>query len=119
MPGAVIVGMQWGDEGKGRFTDYLAKEASMCIRYQGGHRAGHPRVRDDESANAQAAPGGVRDPRVTPIIRNGVVVDAAVLCDERDMLEGKGVDARLLRVSGNAHLIMPYHQELDRVTERF
>ena len=119
MPGAVIVGMQWGDEGKGRFTDYLAKEASMCVRYQGGHNAGHTIVVDGEVFKLQLVPSGVLYPWVTPVIGNGVVVDPAVLFDELDMLEAKGVDTRLLRVSGNAHLIMPYHQELDRVTERF
>ena len=119
MPGAVIVGMQWGDEGKGRFTDYLAKEASMCVRYQGGHNAGHTIVVDGEVFKLQLVPSGVLYPWVMPIIGNGVVVDPAVLFDELDMLEAKGVDTRLVRVSGNAHLIMPYHQELDRVTERF
>ena len=119
MPGVVIVGMQWGDEGKGRFTDYLAKEASMCVRYQGGHNAGHTIVVDGEVFKLQLVPSGVLYPWVTPIIGNGVVVDPAVLLDEIDMLEAKGVDTRLLRLSGNAHLIMPYHQELDRVTERF
>ena len=119
MPGAVIVGMQWGDEGKGRFTDYLAKEASMCVRYQGGHNAGHTIVVDGEVFKLQLVPSGVLYPWVMPVIGNGVVVDPAVLFDELDMLEAKGVDTRPLRVSGNAHLIMPYHQELDRVTERF
>ncbi|MDQ1520311.1 MAG: adenylosuccinate synthase, partial [Actinomycetota bacterium] len=119
MPGAVIVGTQWGDEGKGRFTDYLAKEASMCVRYQGGHNAGHTIVVHGEVFKLQLVPSGVLYPWVTPIIGNGVVVDPSVLFDELDMLEGRNVDTRLLRVSGNAHLIMPYHQELDRVTERY
>jgi adenylosuccinate synthase len=119
VPGAVIVGMQWGDEGKGRFTDYLAKEASLCVRYQGGHNAGHTIVVDGEVFKLQLVPSGVLYPWVMPVIGNGVVVDPAVLIDELDMLEGKGVDTRQLRLSGNAHLILPYHQELDRVTERF
>ena len=119
MPGAVIVGMQWGDEGKGRFTDYLAKEASLCVRYQGGHNAGHTIVVDGEVFKLQLVPSGVLYPWVMPIIGNGVVVDPAVLFDELDMLEAKGIDTELVRVSGNADLIMPYHQELDRVTERF
>src|SRR5262245_6624230 len=119
MPGAVIVGMQWGDEGKGRFTDFLAKEASMCVRYQGGHNAGHTIVVDGEMFKLQLVPSGVLYPWVTPIIGNGVVVEPSVLFDEIDMLESKGIDTHLLRVSGNAHLIMPYHMELDRVTERF
>ena len=119
MPGAVIVGTQWGDEGKGRFTDYLAKEASMCVRYQGGHNAGHTLVVDGEVFKLQLVPSGVLYPWVTPVIGNGVVVDPAVLLDELDMLEPRASTPRLLRLSGNAHLIMPYHQELDRVTERY
>ncbi len=119
MPGAVIVGTQWGDEGKGRFTDYLAKEASLCVRYQGGHNAGHTLVVDGEVFKLQLVPSGVLYPWVVPVIGNGVVVDPAVLLEELDMLEAKGIDSRRIRVSGNAHLIMPYHQELDRLTERY
>src|SRR5262245_42757414 len=119
VPGAVIVGTQWGDEGKGRVTDYLAKESSMCVRYQGGHNAGHTLVVDGEVFKLQLVPSGVLYPWVTPVIGNGVVVDPAVLLDEMDMLEAKHVETRRLRLSGNAHLIMPYHQQLDRVTERY
>ncbi len=119
MPGTVIVGTQWGDEGKGRFTDYLAKESTLVVRYQGGHNAGHTIVVEGEVFALQLVPSGVLYPFVTPIIGNGVVVDPAVLITELDMLEGKGVDTGRLVVSGNAHLIMPYHQELDRVTERY
>jgi adenylosuccinate synthase len=119
VPGTVIVGTQWGDEGKGRFTDYLAKESVLCVRYQGGHNAGHTIVVEGETFALQLVPSGVLYPHVTPVIGNGVVVDPAVLLAEIDTLEAKGVDTHALRVSGNAHLIMPYHQELDRVTERF
>jgi adenylosuccinate synthase len=119
VPGAVIVGTQWGDEGKGRVTDYLAKESSMCVRYQGGHNAGHTLVVDGEVFKLQLVPSGVLYPWVVPVIGNGVVVDPAVLLEEIDMLAAKGVDTHHLRLSGNAHLIMPYHQELDRVTERY
>ena len=119
MPGTVIVGTQWGDEGKGKFTDYLAKEASLCVRYQGGHNAGHTIVVEGEVFKLQLVPSGVLYPWVVPIIGNGVVVDPVVLIEELDMLESKGIDSRRVRLSGNAHLIMPYHQELDRVTERF
>ena len=119
MPGTVIVGTQWGDEGKGRFTDYLAKESELVVRYQGGHNAGHRIVVDGEVFALQLVPSGVLYDYVTPVIGNGVVIDPAVLVEELDMLEGKGVDTSRLRVSGNAHLIMPYHQELDRVTERY
>lgn len=118
MPGSVIVGTQWGDEGKGRFTDYLAKEATLCVRYQGGHNAGHTIVVDGEVFKLQLVPSGVLYPWVTPVIGNGVVVDPVVLLAELDMLEQKGVNTRPLRLSGNAHLIMPYHQELDRAYER-
>jgi adenylosuccinate synthase len=119
VPGTVIVGTQWGDEGKGKFTDYLAKEASLCVRYQGGHNAGHTIVVDGDVFKLQLVPSGVLYPWVVPVIGNGVVVDPVVLIDELDMLEAKGIDSRRVRLSGNAHLIMPYHQELDRVTERY
>src|SRR6478752_3952423 len=119
VPGAVIVGTQWGDEGKGRVTDYLAKESSMCVRYQGGHNAGHTLVVEGEVFKLQLVPSGILYPWVMPVIGNGVVVDPAVLIDEVDMLQAKGVDTRLLRLSGNAHLSMAYHRELDRVTERY
>ena len=119
MPGTVIVGTQWGDEGKGRFTDYLAEESTLVVRYQGGHNAGHTIVVDGEVFKIQLVPSGVLYPHVTPIMGNGVVVDPAVLLAEIDMLEAKGVSTANLRLSGNAHLIMPYHQELDRVSERY
>ena len=119
MPGTVIVGTQWGDEGKGRFTDYLAEDSTLVVRYQGGHNAGHTIVVDGEVFKIQLVPSGVLYPHVTPVIGNGVVVDPAVLLAEIDMLEAKGVSTANLRLSGNAHLIMPYHQELDRVSERY
>lgn len=118
MPATVIVGTQWGDEGKGRFTDLLASEMNMVIRYQGGHNAGHTIVVGGESFALQLLPSGVLHPHITPLIGNGVVVDPKVLIAEVDMLTAKGVDCSKLRVSGNAHLIMPYHQELDALTER-
>ncbi len=119
MPGTVIVGTQWGDEGKGRFVDYLAEKSHLVVRYQGGHNAGHTIVVDGEVFALQLVPSGVLYPHVTPVIGNGVVVDPAVLIAELDMLESKGVDTSRVRLSGNAHLIMPYHTELDRVTERY
>ena len=91
----------------------------MVVRYQGGHNAGHTIVADGESFALQLVPSGVLYPFITPVIGNGVVVDPAVLIEEVDALEARGIDCSRLRVSGNAHLIMPYHQELDRVTERF
>jgi adenylosuccinate synthase len=91
----------------------------MVVRYQGGHNAGHTLVVDGEVFKLQLVPSGVLYPWVTPVIGNGVVVDPLVLLDELDMLEARHIDTRNLRLSGNAHLIMPYHQELDRVTERY
>ena len=119
MPGTVIVGTQWGDEGKGRFTDVLAEDSTLVVRYQGGHNAGHTIVVDGEVFKIQLVPSGVLYPHVTPVIANGVVVDPAVLLAELDMLEAKGGSTANLRLSGNAHLIMPYHQEIDRVSERY
>jgi adenylosuccinate synthase len=115
----VVVGTQWGDEGKGKLTDLLAKEMHLVVRYQGGHNAGHTVVVGGETFALQLVPSGVLYPHITPVIGNGVVVDPAVLLDELDTLAGKGVDTSRMVVSGNAHLIMPYHQELDRVTERY
>ena len=96
MPGTVIVGTQWGDEGKGRFTDYLAKEMHLVVRYQGGHNAGHTIVVDGEVFKIQLVPSGVLYPHVTPVIGNGVVVDPPCLLAEIDMLEAKGVDTSRL-----------------------
>ncbi|MEM8747132.1 MAG: adenylosuccinate synthase [Actinomycetota bacterium] len=118
MPATVVVGTQWGDEGKGKFTDLVAKEMELVVRYQGGHNAGHTLVVDGESFALQLVPSGVLYDHITPVIGNGVVVDPRVLISEMDMLESRGVDTSTLKVSGNAHLIMPYHQELDALHER-
>ncbi|MFN0092370.1 MAG: adenylosuccinate synthase [Acidimicrobiales bacterium] len=118
MPATVLVGTQWGDEGKGKFTDLIAKEVDLVVRYQGGHNAGHTIVVGGESFALQLVPSGVLYPAVTPVIGNGVVVDPVVLLDEMARLEARGIDTSRLRVSGNAHLILPYHQELDVVAER-
>ena len=119
MPATVVVGTQWGDEGKGKLTDLLAAEMDFVVRYQGGHNAGHRIVVDGEAFALQLVPSGVLYEHITPVIGNGVVVDPAVLLEEIDTLNAKGVDTGRLVVSGDAHLIMPYHSELDRVTERF
>ncbi len=119
MPATVVVGTQWGDEGKGKLTDLVARDMHMVVRYQGGHNAGHTVVVDGETFALQLVPSGVLYPHITPVIGNGVVVDPGVLLDELDALAAAGVDVSRVVVSGNAHLIMPYHQELDRVTERF
>jgi adenylosuccinate synthase len=118
VPATVVVGSQWGDEGKGKITDLLAEETTMVVRYQGGHNAGHTLVVGGEVFALQLIPSGVLYPHVTPVIGNGVVVDPVVLLDEVARLESKGVDCAKLKVSGNAHLILPYHQELDFLAER-
>lgn len=118
MPATVVVGTQWGDEGKGKLTDLLAKEVQLVVRYQGGHNAGHTIVVDGESFALQLIPSGVLYASVTPVIGNGVVVDPQVLLAEMGTLDARGVDCSRLRVSGSAHLIMPYHQELDALAER-
>ena len=118
MPATIVVGTQWGDEGKGKLTDLIAKEMSLVVRYQGGHNAGHTLVVDGESFALQLLPSGVLYDHITPVIGNGVVVDPVVLLAEIDALEARGVSCARLKVSGNAHLIFPYHQELDRLIER-
>ena len=119
MPATVVVGTQWGDEGKGKLTDLLAKEMEVVVRYQGGHNAGHTIVVDGETFALQLVPSGILYPHITPVIGNGVVVDPTVLLAEVDVLESKGIDTSKLLVSGNAHLIMPYHHELDQLAERY
>jgi adenylosuccinate synthase len=120
VPATVVVGTQWGDEGKGKLTDLLAKEMAMVVRYQGGHNAGHTVVVDGESYALQLIPSGILHPAIVNVIGNGVVVDPQVLVREIDGLEARGIDVTArLKVSGNAHLVMPYHQELDRMSERF
>ena len=119
MPATVVVGTQWGDEGKGKLTDLLAREMDVVVRYQGGHNAGHTVVVDGERFALQLCPSGILYPHITPLIGNGVVVEPQALLAELDELERRGVDTSRLVVSGNAHLIMPYHLELDRVTERY
>jgi len=119
VPATVVVGTQWGDEGKGKLTDLLARDMDLVVRYQGGHNAGHRIVVDGVAFALQLVPSGVLYAHITPVIGNGVVVDPAVLLAEIDALNAKGVDTSRLVVSGNAHLIMPYHHELDRLTERF
>ncbi|MHB8456456.1 MAG: adenylosuccinate synthase [Acidimicrobiales bacterium] len=119
MPATVVVGTQWGDEGKGKLTDLLAKDVRLVVRYQGGHNAGHTIVVDGESFALQLVPSGVLYSHTVPVIGNGVVVDPAVLLAECEMLESRSIDTSRLVVSGNAHLIMPYHYELDLMTERF
>ncbi len=119
MPATVIVGTQWGDEGKAKLTDLLAKEMQVVVRYQGGHNAGHTVVVDGERFALQLVPSGVLYPYITPVIGNGVVIEPKFLIEEMDALERRGVDCSRLVISGSAHLVMPYHQQLDALTERY
>ena len=119
MPGTVVVGTQWGDEGKGKLTDLLAADMDMVVRYQGGHNAGHTIVVGDQSFAVRLVPSGILHPGTMNVIGNGVVVDPRVLLEELDTLDGRGIDTSNLVVSGNAHLILPYHQEVDRLAERY
>ncbi len=119
MPASVILGAQWGDEGKGKITDLYSKTADLVVRYQGGNNAGHTIVVDGERFALSLIPSGVLYPTVTPVIANGTVIDPAVLIEEMDELSGRGIDATRLRISANAHVIMPYHRKLDAILERF
>jgi adenylosuccinate synthase len=119
VPATVVVGTQWGDEGKGKLTDLLARDVQVVVRYQGGHNAGHTIVVDGETFALQLIPSGVLYDHVVPVIGNGVVVEPTVLLAECAALSARGIDMSRLVVSGNAHLVMPYHIEIDRVTERY
>ena len=117
MPGIVIVGAQWGDEGKGKITDLLAEQVDAVVRFQGGNNAGHTIVRDGEEWKLHLIPSGVLYPGKRCVIGNGVVIDPKVLIGELDALRARRVDVSGLRVSANAHLIMPYHLLLDSAGE--
>jgi adenylosuccinate synthase len=117
MPGLVVVGAQWGDEGKGKVVDLLAERADVIIRFQGGNNAGHTIVREGETWKFHLIPSGILYPGKTCIIGNGVVVDPKVLTAEIDGLRARGIDVGGLKVSANAHLIMPYHLLLDQAGE--
>ena len=119
MPAIVLVGAQWGDEGKGKATDLLGDRVDYVVRYQGGNNAGHTVVIGEESYALHLLPSGVLSPDVTPVIGNGVVIDPEVLLAEIDGLTDRGVSCERLLISANAHLIMPHHRALDRVTERY
>jgi adenylosuccinate synthase len=119
MPAVVIVGAQWGDEGKGKATDLLGSRVDYVVKFNGGNNAGHTVVIDDETYALHLLPSGILSPGVTPVIGNGVVVDLAVLFEELDGLDARGIDTGRLVVSANAHVIATYHRVLDKVTERF
>jgi adenylosuccinate synthase len=117
MPGVVIVGAQWGDEGKGKVVDLLAERASTIVRFQGGNNAGHTIVRGGEEFKFHLIPSGILHEDKTCVIGNGVVVDPRVLLGEIDNLKRAGISVANLRISANAHLIMPYHVLLDQAGE--
>jgi adenylosuccinate synthase len=118
MPGIVIVGTQWGDEGKGKVTDLLAERADVVVRFQGGNNAGHTIVRDGDHFKLHLIPSGILYPGKTCVIGNGVVIDPRVLIGEIEDLRRRRIDVAGLRISANAHLIMPYHVLLDEGSER-
>ncbi|MEY4040191.1 MAG: Adenylosuccinate synthetase, partial [Actinomycetota bacterium] len=119
MPAIVLIGAQWGDEGKGKATDLLADRIDYVVKFNGGNNAGHTVVIGDEKYALHLLPSGILTPGVTPVIANGVVIDISVLFAELDALNSRGIDTSKLRVSANAHVITDYHRTLDKVTERF
>src|SRR6266480_372281 len=119
MPATVVLGTQWGDEGKGKAVDYLADRMDVVVRYQGGNNAGHTIIAEGRLLKLHLVPSGILYPHITSVIADGVVVNPEVLLGEMDDLAEAGIDVSGLRLSFNAHLIMPYHLEMEKVTERF
>ena len=119
MPAIVLLGAQWGDEGKGKATDILGDRVDYVVRYQGGNNAGHTVVIGDQKYALHLLPSGILSPNVIPVIGNGVVIDPAVLLEEIKGLNERGIDTSKLVISTNAHLITPYHRTIDKVSERF
>src|SRR6188508_1853934 len=119
MPAAVIVGAQWGDEGKGKATDLLGSRVDYVVKFNGGNNAGHTVVVGDQRFALHLLPSGILTPGCTPVIGNGVVIDLRVLFEEIEALAERGVDTGDLLVSNAAHVIAPYARTLDNVTERF
>ena len=119
MPALVLLGAQWGDEGKGKATDLLGDRVDYVVRYQGGNNAGHTVVIGDQKYALHLLPSGILSPNVVPVIANGVVIDPGVLLEEIKGLTERGIDCSKLVISTNAHLITPYHRTIDKVSERF
>ncbi len=119
MTATIVLGAQWGDEGKGRVVDYFAESADYVVRFQGGNNAGHTIVVGEEKLALSLIPSGILYPSCIPVIASGTVIDPAVLLEEMEMVAGKGLDPSRVKVSSNAHLIMPYHRKLDAVIERY
>ena len=118
MPGVVLVGSQWGDEGKGKITDLIAPGFSYVVRFQGGNNAGHTVIADGKTHALHLIPCGVMYPNITPVIGSGCVIDPRVLIEEMDILEHSGISTKRLQISGKAHFIMPYHLDLDAASEK-
>jgi adenylosuccinate synthase len=119
MPAVIVVGAQWGDEGKGKATDQLGSRVDYVVKFNGGNNAGHTVVINGDKYALHLLPSGILSPGVTPVIGNGVVIDIEVLYSELDALIARGVDVSRLLVSGSAHVIAPYNRIMDKVTERF
>jgi adenylosuccinate synthase len=119
VPAVVLLGAQWGDEGKGKATDILGDKVKYVVRYQGGNNAGHTVVIGDQKYALHLLPSGILTPSCIPVIGNGVVIDPAVLLEEIRGLNERGVNTSNLKISTNAHLITPYHRTIDKVSERF
>ena len=117
MSGIAIIGTQWGDEGKGRIVDLLSSSVDIVVRFQGGNNAGHTVVKGNDQFRLHLIPSGILYPDVTCVIGNGVVLNPGVLIEELDSLESKGISTDNLRISCNAHLVMPYHIILDKAGE--
>ena len=119
MPATVVLGAQWGDEGKGRVVDYFAESADFVVRYQGGNNAGHTIVVGDQRFALSLIPSGILYPNCTPVIASGTVIDPKVLIEEMEMATARQLDPSRVRLSSNAHVIMPYHRKLDAAIERY
>jgi adenylosuccinate synthase len=117
MPGVVVVGLQYGDEGKGKIVDHLAKKADMVVRYSGGNNAGHTVVHDGKVYKLHLIPSGILHENVTCVLGNGVVIDLPVLVAELDKLKEEGVNTSNIFISHRAHIILPVHKELDNMSE--
>ena len=119
MVATIVLGAQWGDEGKGRVVDYFAENADYVVRFQGGNNAGHTIIVGEQRLALSLIPSGIHYPDCIPVIASGTVIDPAVLLAEMEMVAGKGLDPSRVRLSSNAHLIMPYHRKLDAAIERY
>ena len=117
MPATVLVGTQWGDEGKGKITDLITKDFDVVCRYQGGANAGHTVIANGHSLALHQIPSGIMVDGVTNIVGNGCIVDPMVIVKEMNDLEAEGLSVESLRISGNAHVVMPYHKDLDGALE--